>query len=183
MRLRSHVHAPLRGGMTLVELLVVVAIIGASLTVVAGGSGGAGSIAAGRMPEQFAADWGGAHHHAAHGQFPVGCIDKRIPKTNPNGRQLAWSATILPELSEPTLARQVDFNSAYDSAANSLAAATVVPTYLCPSTLRLAAGREAQSLRIRAAEAVHFLSRRSDGLWGRLRGSADFSLRKRRVFV
>jgi prepilin-type processing-associated H-X9-DG protein len=45
-------------------------------------------------------------------------------------------------LGEPTLARQVDFNSAYDSAANSLAAATVIPTYLCPSTVRSAPGRE-----------------------------------------
>jgi prepilin-type processing-associated H-X9-DG protein len=81
-------------------------------------------------------------YHAVHGQFPVGCIDKRVPKTNPNGKQLAWSATILTELGEPTLARQVDFNSAYDSAANSLAAVTVVPTYLCPSTVRTATGRE-----------------------------------------
>jgi prepilin-type processing-associated H-X9-DG protein len=81
-------------------------------------------------------------YHTSHDQFPVGCIDKRVPKTNPNGKQFAWSATILSELGEPALARQVDFTLAYDSAGNSLAAATVVPTYLCPSTLRLASGRE-----------------------------------------
>jgi prepilin-type processing-associated H-X9-DG protein len=65
-----------------------------------------------------------------------------VPKANPNGRQLAWSAAILQELEEAALERQVDFSSAYDSSVNSDAAATIISTYLCPSTARRAPGRE-----------------------------------------
>ena len=73
-------------------------------------------------------------YHDAHQQFPVGCVEKRVPRTNPNGRQLAWSAEILPHLEEPPLWQQIDFTSPYDSATNAAAAATVVRVYLCPST-------------------------------------------------
>jgi prepilin-type N-terminal cleavage/methylation domain-containing protein/prepilin-type processing-associated H-X9-DG protein len=144
MRLRWHIHALARGGMTLVELLVVIAIIGLLAALLFPAVQAAREASRRAECQNNLRQIGVALHayHAAHGQFPVGCIDKRVAKTNPNGRQLAWSATILAELGEPTLARQVDFSSAYDSAANSLAAATVVSTYLCPSTVRRAAGRE-----------------------------------------
>ena len=143
MRSRWHIHALLRGGMTLVELLVVVAIIGVLVSLLLPTIQASREAARRAECQNNLRQIGVALHayHAAHGQFPVGCIDKRVPK-NPNGKQLAWSATILPELGEPTLSRQVDFDAAYDSAANSLAAATVVPTYLCPSTVRTAVGRE-----------------------------------------
>jgi prepilin-type processing-associated H-X9-DG protein len=72
----------------------------------------------------------------------VGCVEKRIPSTKPNGRQLAWSAAVLPNLEESSLWSQIDFGSPYDGAANAGAAATVLSVYLCPSTVRLARGRE-----------------------------------------
>jgi len=81
-------------------------------------------------------------YHDAHKQLPIGCVEKRVPKTKPNGRQLAWSAEILPQLEEPSLWQQVDFQSQYDSAANAPAAMKIVSVYLCPSTVRLASGRE-----------------------------------------
>src|SRR3954471_25093498 len=144
MRSRWYVHALLRGGMTLVELLVVIAIIGALAALLFPAVQSAREASRRAECQNNLRQIGAALHayHASHDQFPVGCIDKRVPKTNPNGKQLAWSAMILSELGEAALARQVDFTLAYDSAGNSLAAATVVPTYLCPSTLRLAAGRE-----------------------------------------
>ncbi len=130
--------------MTLVELLVVMAIIGVLVSLLLPAVQAAREAARRAACQNHLRQIGIALHayHAAHGHFPVGCIDKRVPRTNPNGRQLAWSATLLYELDEPALWGQVDFNSAYDSAANSSAAATIIPTYLCPSTVRTAHGRE-----------------------------------------
>jgi prepilin-type N-terminal cleavage/methylation domain-containing protein/prepilin-type processing-associated H-X9-DG protein len=144
MRLRWHIHALLRGGMTLVELLVVIAIIGMLAALLLPAVQAAREASRRGACQNNLRQIGVALHayHTTHGQFPVGCIDKRVPKTSPNGRQLAWSATILAELGEPSLAQQVDFNATYDGAANSPAAATVVPTYLCPSTARTTVGRE-----------------------------------------
>src|SRR5262249_26793445 len=125
-------------------LLVVVAIIGALIALLLPGVQAARESARRAECQNNLRQIGVALHayHNSHTQFPVGCLDKRVPKTNPNGRQLAWSAAILQELEEPALAKQIDFNSAYDSVANSLAAATIVSTYLCPTTIRRAAGRE-----------------------------------------
>src|SRR5215208_3880924 len=114
-----------RPGFTLVELLVVMAIIGVLVALLLPAVQAAREAARRGACQNNLRQIGAALHayHASHALFPVGCIDKRVPKTNPNGRQLAWSATVLAELGEPMLARQVDFTSAYDSAANSLAAA------------------------------------------------------------
>jgi prepilin-type N-terminal cleavage/methylation domain-containing protein/prepilin-type processing-associated H-X9-DG protein len=130
--------------MTLVELLVVIAIIGVLVAILLPGVQAAREASRRAACQNNLRQIGIALHayHAAHGYFPVGCIDKRVPKTNPNGRQLAWSATLLPELEEPSLFQQVDFNSPYDSTVNSAAAATIVSVFLCPSTIRAAAGRE-----------------------------------------
>src|SRR6478735_9438902 len=128
MRLRWHIHALLRGGMTLVELLVVIAIIGLLAALLLPAVQAAREASRRAECQNNLRQIGVALHayHVSHGQFPVGCIDKRVPKTNPNGRQLSWSATILQELGEPALARQVDFNSAYDSLVNATAASAVV---------------------------------------------------------
>src|SRR4051812_40475787 len=144
MRLRWYILALARGGMTLVELLVVMGIIGVLVALLLPAVQAAREASRRAECQNNLRQIGVALHayHASHGQFPVGCIDKRVPRTNPDGKQLAWSAVILAELGEPAIVRQVDFSSGYDSAANSLAATTLVSTYLCPSTFRFALGRE-----------------------------------------
>jgi type II secretory pathway pseudopilin PulG len=81
-------------------------------------------------------------HHDVHNELPIGCIERRAKQTKPNGRQLAWSATVLPHLEETALWRHIDFQSSYDSPENSYAASFVLSVYLCPSTVRVAPGRE-----------------------------------------
>jgi prepilin-type N-terminal cleavage/methylation domain-containing protein/prepilin-type processing-associated H-X9-DG protein len=132
-------------GFTLVELLVVVAIIGVLAALVLPAVQAAREAARRAHCQNNLRLLGVALYvyHDAHKQLPVGCIEKRIPKTTPNGRQLSWSAELLPQLEEQSLWQQIDFHSPYDSPANANAAATAVAVYLCPSTARLAAGRNA----------------------------------------
>lgn len=77
------------------------------------------------------------HYHDAHRTFPAGGIEWRGP-ANPNGRQLAWSAFVLPYLEQENVYRQLDLTRAFDDRTNADAAATVLNVYLCPSTPRTA---------------------------------------------
>jgi len=144
MREGSPLRAAARAGMTLIELLVVMAIIGMAAALLLPAVQAARETARRAQCQNNLHQTGVALHlyHDANGHFPVGCVDKRVPRTNPEGLQLAWSAAILPQLDEPALWRQVDFESAYDSADNAAAAIVVVATYLCPSAVRTAPGRE-----------------------------------------
>jgi prepilin-type N-terminal cleavage/methylation domain-containing protein/prepilin-type processing-associated H-X9-DG protein len=131
-------------GFTLVEVLVVIAIIGVLVAILLPAVQAARESARRAACQNNLRQIGVAllAYHDAHQHFPVGCVEKRIPSTQPNGRQLAWSADVLPYLEEQSLWSQIDFNVPYDGAANALAAATTVSVYLCPSTVRLARGRE-----------------------------------------
>jgi hypothetical protein len=75
-------------------------------------------------------------YHAAHRQFPVGCVEWR-PPNDPGKRQLAWSAYLLPFIEESALADMLDLRRPFDSYENATAAATVLPVYLCPSSPRV----------------------------------------------
>jgi prepilin-type N-terminal cleavage/methylation domain-containing protein/prepilin-type processing-associated H-X9-DG protein len=130
-------------GFSLVESLVVIAIIGMMVAILLPAVQAAREAARRAECQNNLRQIGIALHlfHDAHGRLPVGCTDKRVPHTNPNGRQFAWSADILPHLEETALWKRIDYTVPYDSAENATAAATVLKVYLCPSTTRLAVGR------------------------------------------
>ena len=174
-----------RAGFTLVELLVVIAIIGMLVALVLPAVQAAREAARRAHCQNNLRQIGVALHvyHDAHKQLPVGCVEKRVPKTTPNGRQLAWSAELLPQLEEQPLWQQIDFHSPYDSPANATAAATVVAVYLCPSTARAVSGREGNFVRNPAASSGSALSRRSDRLRRNLRRRADIAVCKWSLFV
>jgi len=144
MRSKLQLRAALRAGMTLIELLVVVAIIGTLVALVLPAVQAARESARRAHCQNNLRQIGVALHiyHGARRQLPIGCVDKRISSTNPAGRQLAWSAELLPQLEQPALWQRIDFQSAYDSAINSSAAIATVAIYICPSTTRTAPGRE-----------------------------------------
>ena len=130
-------------GFTLVELLVVVAIIGALIALLLPPIQAAPESARRSEFQNHLRQIGLALHayHGTHTSFPIGCIEKRSP-SRPAARQLAWSVAVLRHLEEESLWEQIDLKAAYDDAKNAAVAATVLPVYLCPSTARRATGRE-----------------------------------------
>ena len=79
-------------------------------------------------------------YHRQHNAFPPGGVEPRAminPKTKKkyglSGRQLAWSAFLLPYIEQDALYRQLNMSKPFDAAENAAAAATVLSVYLCPS--------------------------------------------------
>ncbi len=74
------------------------------------------------------------NYHAAFNQFPMGVIEPR--PLWPQGKEFAWSASVLPQMEQTAVWEQIDFGVAYDDPKNAAAAAVVISTFLCPSTPR-----------------------------------------------
>jgi prepilin-type N-terminal cleavage/methylation domain-containing protein len=126
-------------GFTLVELLVVIAIIGILIgmllpAVQAVREAARRTVCMNNLKQ---IGLGLQSHHAALNQFPVGVVEPRpYPGTDTSRRQLAWSVFLLPYLEQSNLFETIDTKSSFDSSANAIAAATVIETYLCPSSNR-----------------------------------------------
>jgi prepilin-type N-terminal cleavage/methylation domain-containing protein/prepilin-type processing-associated H-X9-DG protein len=116
-------------GMTLVELLVAVSIIGVLVGLLLPAVQQAREAARLAHCKNNLRQLGLALavYHDAFAMFPIGCRDNR-------GLQIAWSASLLPYLEEQDVAERFDPAAAYNSHTNRLAAGTVIAAYLCPST-------------------------------------------------
>ncbi len=132
-------------GFSLVELLVVIAVIGllAGMLLPAIQSSRESARRMGCLNNLHQIGLGVLAFHDVYKHYPLGGVEMKtlkIPGTNrllyPNGRQLAWSAYILPYVELNSLAKRIDFTKAYDSSENAAAAAEIVPLYLCPSHSR-----------------------------------------------
>ena len=131
-------------GFSLVELLVVIAIIGllAGLLLPAIQSTRETARRMTCLNNLHQIGLGMLAYHDAYKHFPKGGVEMRMLRDAdgnllyPNGRQLAWSAYILPYVELNSLAKRIDFKKAFDSPENAPAAAEIVPIYLCPSHSR-----------------------------------------------
>jgi prepilin-type N-terminal cleavage/methylation domain-containing protein/prepilin-type processing-associated H-X9-DG protein len=127
---------------SLVELLVVITIIGILLALLLPAVQAAREAARRASCCNNLRQIGIAlqNYHAAIGSFPPGGIEHRAminPKTGKpygaSGRQLAWSAFLLPYIEQDSLYHQLDTGKAFDATENATAAATVLSVYICPS--------------------------------------------------
>jgi len=125
-------------GFTLVELLVVIVIIGILIGILMP------AVQAARESGRRTSCLNNLHqmgialqaYHEVEGSFPTGCVETRAGQFGDAAkekRQLAWSAYILPFLEQKNLADKIDFTKPFDHEDNAVAAAVVLPVYLCPS--------------------------------------------------
>jgi len=142
MRLYFRDRAPLRSGMTLIELMVVIATIGVLVALLLPAIQSARESARRAQCHNNLRQLGLALAlHEEHARvYPVGCIGcKFLPSTdaNPPARQrfLAWNIQVLPYVDEAPLAQRIDLSKTSFDVANKAAAATVINVFLCPSTV------------------------------------------------
>ena len=152
----------LRGGMTLVELLVVMAIIGVMVALLLPAVQAAREAARRTQCHNNLRQLGLAMTlHEEHARaFPIGCIGCKFiapPAGGPPAllRYLAWNVQVLPYLEESPLWQTIDQSIPSYKPANNPAAATIVDVFLCPSTVE----RTSLSAKPRALEgcSVHRL--------------------------
>ena len=137
-----------RRGFTLVELLVVMAIMGMLIALllpaIQAARGAARRVSCLNNLRQIGI--GLCAYHDALKTFPIGSMEHRNSWdfSNPNapqyigsnGRQLAWSAFLLPFIEQGNIQEMLDLNTEYDSDENAEGAARVLSVYICPSNPR-----------------------------------------------
>ena len=140
-------------GLTLVELLVVIAVIGVLVALLLPAVQAAREAARRTSCLNNLRQMGIAthNHHDAQGAFPPGGVEHRWminPQTGRRygaaGRQLAWSVFLLPYLEQEPLFGRLDIKKPFDAPENAEGAATILSVYVCPSTPggdRLVSGR------------------------------------------
>ena len=127
----------MRGGFTLVELLVVLVIIALMVGLLLPAVQAVRETARRMQCQNNLHQIGiGLHnYHAAFRTFPPGGLEVR-PQWR-RGKQLAWSAFVLPYIGENPTYEKIRFDYAFDHPMNADAASAVIETYLCPSTNRI----------------------------------------------
>ncbi|MFO0913791.1 MAG: DUF1559 domain-containing protein [Pirellulales bacterium] len=123
-------------GFTLVEILVVIAIIGILIALLFPAVNAARSAAhrtacASNMRQ---IGLGVLGFETAQGKFPEG--QRWVSRTAPNNVSYSWAALTLPFVEEQATYDRLDLKKSFLHPSVLPAASTVIPVYLCPSTAR-----------------------------------------------
>lgn len=134
-----------KSGFTLVELLVVLAIIGVLVALLLPAVQMAREASRRSACSNNLRQVGVAilNFESAHGKFPPG---KKWsgPRSNPDTFDYAWACIILNHLEQQALYDKIDFNYRLISPENIAATSQVIPEYLCPSAATLEEHRSPQ---------------------------------------
>lgn len=132
---RDQTATDLRRGLSLVELLIVLAIAGLMLALLLPAIQAAREAARRAQCSSHLRQIGLALHlyHHSHQRLPPGCDQWRPWRGSPQLRNLAWSAFILEHLEQAQLQARIDFRRPYDCPTNRPAAETQLTIYRCPS--------------------------------------------------
>ncbi len=129
-------------GFTLVELLVVVAIIGVLVALLLPAVQAARESARRSQCQNNLRQIGLAltAFEGRSGAFPIGCIECKFiqpPEGKPPAEQrfLSWNIHLLPELEQAALWHALDLHKPSHREPNRTAGGTVVDVFLCPSTV------------------------------------------------
>jgi prepilin-type N-terminal cleavage/methylation domain-containing protein len=130
-------HRPRARAFTLVELLVVVAIVGLLVALLLPGVQQSRESARRSQCTSNLRQIGIslANYHAALLTFPPGCTDRGT-------RQVAWSMYLLPFLEEQSVRDMFNPSYGFRDPQNQAAGSQLIAVYLCPSTNRLTADRQ-----------------------------------------
>ncbi len=138
MPLRCPNPASQRRGMTLVELLVVIAVIGilVALLLPAVQAARESSRRSTCLNNLRQVGLAVLNYEGIHKKFPPG-KQYSAPRTEPTAFGYSWSSVILHHLEEGAIQEQIDFKKPMTDPVNLPAASEVVPVFLCPSASRL----------------------------------------------
>ena len=131
-------------GFTLVELLIVIAILGTLLGLILPAVQRTRELArrtecAARLRQTVLGVCG---YESARRRFPAGCdLVPRGPAL-PDGTQHAWSSFILPVIEQARLADHIDYTKPWNApGGNAAASRAAVVTYVCPSGIVASVGK------------------------------------------
>lgn len=129
---------PFRRGMTLVELLVVIAVIGILVALLLPAVQAARESSRRSMCLNNLRQVGLAvlNYEGQQKKFPPG-KQYSAPRTDPTTFAYSWSCVILSHLEEGAVQEQLNFKKPMIDPANLPAASQVIPVFLCPSASRL----------------------------------------------